>query len=382
MRNAKICGIAGVVCFLLFALTLTACGKKTYNLNEYYEYTVEGYDGYGEVSGSFDADGLYKNIKNDLKLSSEEKEELSEDISENIVPEWDKTENLSNGDTIELTWNAEKIQILNDYYKKINFTFDDIEDTISGLKEIPRADFFDGLTVSYDGIAPNGNAVVSGGKYPNLKFSIEPEHGLSNGDTIVVSIDNNKTDIDYLNEYSAVPETYSKSCTVEGLDSYLMSLDQLDSSTIDLINNSLNEDVSQKLANKKNGFKTYDREILGHILLTSTNDSVMSNSLYFVYKDTMDFSMKTLHGEETYHIIRYSFSQYKDVIVYSDGKVSIDINSYSQPEYTMGFGTGFTIDGINVAGYESYGKLYDDVVTANSSKYVSETDIDKALLNE
>jgi hypothetical protein len=259
MRNAKICGIAGVVCFLLFALTLTACGKKTYNLNEYYEYTVEGYDGYGEVSGSFDADGLYKNIKNDLKLSSEEKEELSEDISENIVPEWDKTENLSNGDTIELTWNAEKIQILNDYYKKINFTFDDIEDTISGLKEIPRADFFDGLTVSYDGIAPNGNAVVSGGKYPNLKFSIEPEHGLSNGDTIVVSIDNNKTDIDYLNEYSAVPETYSKSCTVEGLDSYLMSLDQLDSSTIDLINNSLNEDVSQKLANKKNGFKTYDR---------------------------------------------------------------------------------------------------------------------------
>ena len=65
----KIMGL-GVLLIVVFACA--GCGRKTFDLNDYMKYEVNGYEGYGEVSVSFDTDRLKDDVEKYVKEERED----------------------------------------------------------------------------------------------------------------------------------------------------------------------------------------------------------------------------------------------------------------------------------------------------------------------
>lgn len=99
------------------------------------------------------------------------------------------------------------------------------------MKEISKFDPFDGLEVTFSGIAPNGTANISGmstsGPASVLRYSADRMDGLSEGDVITIMISGyNGEDpaATCAENFGMVPSTLTKEYTVDGLDSYVSSL--------------------------------------------------------------------------------------------------------------------------------------------------------------
>lgn len=111
---------------------------KTINLNYYITFDTLEYDGYGEMSIKFD------------------KEKLLEDLSNYIRCELNKTSKLSNGDVITLEWKNNYEKFAEKY--KVTIKAEDMEIAVKELEEIEKVDIFEGINVTFSGIAPNGSA--------------------------------------------------------------------------------------------------------------------------------------------------------------------------------------------------------------------------------
>lgn len=131
---------------------------KTINLNYYITFDTLGYDGYGEMSIKFDKEKLLEDYASVLKINTVKKyakyKECSEDLSNYIRCEVNKTSKLSNGDVITIEWK-------NNYEKfaekcKVTIKAEDMEIEVKELEEIEKVDIFEGINATFSGIAPNG----------------------------------------------------------------------------------------------------------------------------------------------------------------------------------------------------------------------------------
>ena len=79
--------------FVMTAVLLVGCQKKTYALSDYIEYEVEGVDGEGTITAKFN----YKTFISDARIPDKYQEEIK-DFRIRISQE----DNLYNGDKVKL----------------------------------------------------------------------------------------------------------------------------------------------------------------------------------------------------------------------------------------------------------------------------------------
>ena len=222
---------------------------KEINLNKYVEVTFNGNNlaGYGSVS--FDKEQfLLDNIDN-ISFNKENEQVYKEiygnvdkspanEVLKYITVRLDKSNKLTNGDTVEIVWdiNDEKIST----YFVFNYEFSSQTFTVANLVDAETFDPFEKIKLSYSGIAPYGEARVTDYEYGQMgTYEITPNGNLKNGDTIKVSyLCEDKSAM--VQQFGTYPNCFEKEYIVEGLQSYVQSLEEVSSEQYEkLVENAL-----------------------------------------------------------------------------------------------------------------------------------------------
>lgn len=197
------------------------------DLQRYVTITAQGYDTLGKLDVSFDTDKLeadygkriadsFKKAMNDHKESTYGLSSLAADLYSGSETELfvdycatgsaDKTSGLRNGDVVTYSWNESEDEAETLFGVKVKYS--DITYTVSGLEKVNTFDAFDGVTVEFNGTAPQGTATVNslptaeaGG---SLHYTLDTTDGLRNGDTVTLTASSNREDFsDCIEKYGA-----------------------------------------------------------------------------------------------------------------------------------------------------------------------------------
>ena len=211
---------------VLSTMVLTGCGKQKINLNKYVSLAAEGYDGYGRAVVNVDYDLLNKDFAGKLEaaegmdniamLSGGSKVEF---LFDNYVDySLDKSSDLSNGDTVTLTFDCKDAEAL-DYFN-IELKRDDITLKVKDLPAVTEFDPFEYVSLTCEGIDTFGSATIDTASSPNNEtdyisfYSNDSMYNLTNGDKITIlaeAYDN------LASECGVVLSADSKEFTVSGL---------------------------------------------------------------------------------------------------------------------------------------------------------------------
>lgn len=377
-------------------LALTGCGKTTVNANDYLELDVSGYNTVGTASWSFDAEQFVMDNSDAFGISdTSEMEYLSVivNIEEYLNGELDKEDNLSNGDVVTFKWNETDVDKLEEKYN-ININAEDKIIDVSSLEEPKEIDLFEYVNVTFDGIAPNGNVNINvADNIPiNIKFSADKLDNLKNGDVVkIVAESSGNSDVkDYCFQNGYIPKDTEKEYTVEGLVSYVSSINQISDEMI-------NKMQSQALAGINSYGASWESdshgddvkkmgtpEFLGYYFLSGKEGFSTSpcNEIYLVYKvtNTMnalkrggDGSTK-VEGEETY----YTFYRYSDITLLEDGTCSADLSTGEMTNHSSdsdyGYNDWFAVF-YKFKGYPDLDSMFNECVTQKLEQYNYESTV-------
>ena len=240
MKNLK---IALIPAFLTLIITVfAACGSKTTEINaqELCKITVSGYNGYATASAEPDTEKINKFCDEKLLKSKDELKKYLNGVSVDVDCADSENGKLSNETelTITLDINDETAQKYGVKVLTNPFTY-----KVENLAEPTVIDVFDGLELSYKGIAPYLTSVdfvtdscTSPYKeitYVPVTASDEPANkffGLKNGDKITVKaiLDQEKA---AQNGY--LVEELSKEYEISGASEYVTALDGFDLTDIE-----------------------------------------------------------------------------------------------------------------------------------------------------
>ena len=146
MTRYKVILATGTV--MITMLALSGCGAKKISLNDYVTIEVNGYDSMGEATYSFDYESFYNDFSDKIKVAPKYKsdlenmgyypEEAATDafLSLCIDQELDDSSDLSNGDTVTLTWLCND-EMAEEYFN-CKLEYSDISYTVEGLKDSRR----------------------------------------------------------------------------------------------------------------------------------------------------------------------------------------------------------------------------------------------------
>lgn len=289
----KMTGIIVVVAVLVIVVGIfLATRPKVINLEDYLEYSVDGYDGYGTIYANVNHEKLARDIM-DIAQKKKKNTIIDEDHlfqGIKLYAEATPTEGLSNGDEVEIiyTYNADDLKNYGIKLKAKNKTI-----TVEGLEEVKKVDIFKDLKLEFTGRAPeartNGtiSVDVDGAVF---SCSISPCENLDIGDEVTVEC------ITTLPINGCVPKemktTIKVPDTVEHYANDPMKLTEEDRAY-------LNE-IAQKVLTNKNPYK----------------DKI--NNLDFYY------------GEDSYDYARLGRCSY------SEGTISNEVHYYVYDEYSNG----------------------------------------------
>ena len=200
---------------------LTACSKNVdVDLNNYVKFEYEGYTGKGTVDISIDYNKLLTEHEDTL---GEKKSMAALRLLRKLEISADKTSNLSNGETINLSWaDINKEELLND--AGLNVTYSDFTTTVSGLDELETIDLFKDIEIKTDGKDTNGYAWFYTSNLPSeywfVDYVLEKSENLSNGEKIKITVkDYDGGDLDKkLAELGKVAASKEYYYTVTGLE--------------------------------------------------------------------------------------------------------------------------------------------------------------------
>ena len=370
--------IVAAVVVILIAFVIVKGTKKTINLNDYLSVDYEGYNSHGVVSVYLDTDAMLNKYKN--KLKCEGTSNAVYELANGDIFSVSKTENLSNGDKIKVTWNMDK-----DFEKKFNykFKFTDIEYTVEGLGDIGRFDPFSGISVAFSGTAPDGYAEIidKNSNYSDyLEYYLDKKDGLSNGDVITLSVEcNNSSDTESFVQYlNMVPESVSKQFTVEGLNQYITSASEISDDALVNMQNQAVDVIKAYVANTNSEEeKFHSCEYIGGYVLFANSADIWgdTNEVILVYKVTNNIEIKS----ENYNgkLSFYYYVQYRDVLVSSGGKNIVELINYETPSDRVSYRVQYGVDNrdyknFDYKGYETMDDLADAAVNKKLAEYTYE----------
>lgn len=315
--------------------TFAGCGK-TVNLNKYVSVEVNGYDGYGEVEVVWNEDALKKDFK-DLEFTNGNMRMLFGSPAEYITDycvdyELSAEDDLKNGDKVTLKWDVDEAAVSEATKAKVKYS--DITVTVKGLDEVQTFDAFTSVELQYSGVAPNGrvsvvNIAPSDSDAAKLTYTVSPNSGLKNGDTVTVTV-NRADNAEYMISYfNGVPEKATKEYTVKGLDSYATCIADISEEFYNKMDKQARDEFMAHMADYYDDFNDLKNlELVGNYFLTPKNPDaygVAQNYIDFVYKVTAhDYSTG---GTFDY----YWYCGFQDVLVLADGTVTMDLTNNTIP---------------------------------------------------
>ncbi|RKM57370.1 hypothetical protein D6853_04985 [Butyrivibrio sp. X503] len=226
--------------FLLYACSPENNSKsgETINLNDYVKVSFSGFNQAGIADVYFDKESFMLDNIDNVSYKKESEQVYKElygktdksaayEVLRFIKVNVDNSYHLNNGDKVKLFWNIDEDKI--ESYFKIDYIFLEEEFQVADLKEAGTFDPFEGLQLSFSGVAPYGtvSAYNDSNDYGG-EYLITPNENLKNGDEIKVNY--NVTDISSLiSSYGVCPSKYDANYTVSGLQTYVSSVDELTS---------------------------------------------------------------------------------------------------------------------------------------------------------
>lgn len=374
---------------LMTMLVLAGCGKKI-NLNDYVSVEFDGYEGYGTAVVTFDSDKFEEDCST-IKLSNSYAE-LFGGSTADYYRDWcftyetDKKTGLVNGDKVTLTWNCEEELVSSNTDGTLVYT--DIEYTVSGLKEVSGFDPFDFITVSFEGTAPAGTAIITKDESQELAQYLDytaSNSALSNGDEVTVNISfvHGTDETTFADMFGMLPSETEKKYTVAGLDEYASSATQIPDGVMNEMLTKGEEAVREVCTTDWTGYFDIDIascEYLGNIFCVEESGQSSywnnMNELYLLYKVNTDIYIgdslfsserKFAQSQEIYLFVRYS-----NIIVSADGASDIDISSYWVCDNYRSINIDGAIFSLGQYGYDSIEELRESIEESNSGYIIED----------
>ena len=377
----------------------------TIDVSKYMTLSADGYNTVGKLNISFDTEKLekdygkqiatrfkkqMKNLKDDTYGLSSLTASLYDGYEADLFAETcatgsaDKTKNLSNGDVVTYTWDDNSDEAEEAFGVKVKYT--DITYTVSGLASVNTFDAFDGVDVEFSGISPDGRATVNSlptaAEAQGLYYTLDENSGLSNGDTVTLTVHSNRDDFsDCIDKYGAMPQATEKTFTVEGLNEYVTSADNLSDTALARLQSQAEDVLKAYIArNWTHGIGTMTgMDYLGNYLLTPKPDSTWTenNLITLVYKVNVHNNYKN-YKDEVYEAnnVYYWYITFKNVSVNSEGVISQGLSDYTTPDSRMEIDSGLKMYNFsdstfcwNYVGYKTLDGLYKAAVTRNIETY-------------
>ena len=307
MRKTIFCvAIAGV-------MLLGGCGKigtkepTTIDLNEYIDYEIEGYSTKATLSYTI----RYDDIIDDFELE----DVAAGRLEKKITGTWSKMTYLANGDEITFEWNVDADSIEEKY--NVEFEAKDLTVEVKDLDEMPEYDPFEYIEVSFSGMDGDGDAAIDQLDTNPLdgvcyRFD-DSSYWLSNGDEITVTAYCNSGDLaDYCEDNDYILTQSSMTYTVEGLDSYVASIDELTPEMLAELQTQAQDTITASFDLEDGESVTSVNYIGLYLFVTKDYDySWNHNMVYLIY----EVRIATPAGE----ILLYTYVGYDNIILLADG---------------------------------------------------------------
>lgn len=309
---------AGVAFICLLVVMAIAIGSSnTINLNKYLEVNESGYDGYGSVKYTIDWNSIEEKYGKKVKYTKSAKKEYGdwlalmepmELLETSISISFDNNRNLSNGDSVNYTWNIDEEELSK--YIKFKIKYKDGKKDIKELQEISKFNPFDNVEVTFSGISPSGNVNVAyyGDEFSSYDFSIDKSYNVSNGEEITVSL--NMGDVSYYAErYGKVPDTFEKNYTVDGLDEYVLTYNSISESFITQLVSEAEDSIYAYVASSYNKESKLDGlKYSGYVMLSvkDTSSWYQMNYLYIICSGMVSNSDGKFETTEVFFPVKFN----------------------------------------------------------------------------
>lgn len=398
-------GAVAAVCvgfFLLLTIIITIIvWPKKVNLNDYVTVEFSGYDTVGHGKVIFDKEAFLEKYEGKIKFSKKAQEygisstglygySPAEMFADFISVKLSQSSNLSNGQEVTLVWNCDDL----DFGEVFNYDikYKEKEYKVEGLEPVEMFDPFENLNVTFMGTSPQGmvnlEMIDYSDVYQYAYFNPSENSGLANGDVITVSFCTVGDPIEYCtSNYGICPSITEKEYTVEGLEEYIRSLNQI---TTDSENAMVTQSVdlfNAYVASNWNSGCTVESFIYqGSYLLTPKEGmGDFESKYYMVYKVNATWKYEysywkepvTMQPVEFYYVVEYDVP-----IIDKDGNCVVDISSYEVCNNKISYDVtkdwkygGQTTRTLATVGYWELSDIFTNLVQSRIDIYSYETTI-------
>ena len=377
--------VVALVLITVLVVILVATSKPKVNLNKYLNVEYTGYEGRGTATAYIDYDKLESDYAGKFKIKKRYAEDLADDygVSKNAVGRVylrdairiivEPGSNLSTGDEVNITWDVDEDL---KKYMRVKFKYKDVKEEANGFEVVQLFDPFDYLDVTFNGVAPDGNISMQN-NYSDVKaydvyFEASPMTGLKNGDIVTVTCKLNMSEDRFADQFGALPSTYTKEYTVEGLKSYITSASEIPTETIEKINAQARDAAVSKLKYHDNwdgddSVVTNVKYVGNYFLTPKDGSSINGNTLHMVYKVTYQITWK--RSGEVVNVDKYIVVTYKNIMELPGEGVFINVM-----DYNMSYENEYT-NGITTYGYKTLDQIFDKFIVNNMEQYNYEINI-------
>lgn len=382
MKSLKMIAVGMTAAAMCMALT--GCGEKSFNVTDTMEISFDGYNGYGvcvlenEYAWVSNVNEWYGDLIDDAQRAGNEAK-----LMDTVIYEITPSEGLSNGDSVTIKANigsaAEEFAF--------QLESEEITVTVEGLEEVEMIDPFEDVSVSFEGIAPNGKVNVQmNDSSGDVGYTVSQESGLSNGDVITVTLEPKEGMNAYAERYGRAFSTTEKTYTVEGLTSYAAALDSIPKDMMSKLQQQAEDSIQASAASWTEGNSIKEAKLLGHYFLTAKEGFSVKpqNELYLVYEITANVTGLKRGGDgetmETAEEKYYTYCCFTDLMLLSDGTCSVDLsagelcsNRIKSDYGYYDFWVGATFYKYN--GFEDLDSMFNHCITKKTESYQYESTV-------
>ncbi len=266
------------------------------------------------------------------------------------------------------------------------------EETVEEPEGAEYFDAFEDISVEFSGISPNAEAAltVGEGELDADAYSISPTSGLSIGDTVTVSI-NEEAAESLEQETGRYPEEMSRDYTVEGIAYCVSSLDEIPDEAMEEMKDYAEQVKTEKADSWSHSVhKMNSLDYVGCYFLYEDPDTEMedANILYLVYKlNVTKFGKNEDGSDENTTFDYYWYAGYTNAMILEDGSFFVDYEDFTEPE----FGSTSSFDVVTYdytqkdpddqkiktgyRGYQDLDTLYTDLIEPLLDDYTCESTV-------
>ena len=376
--NKQIKLLSVILLCALFIMTLSSCGgTSTVDLNDYLQIIASGYDGYGTASYKIDYDKLYSDNVSSFGINKKSTE-ADIDTAKRLIRSCiegtlDKSEKLSNGETVTFTWMETDLATLEAKYD-VKLKHSAHTQQISDLMALEAFDPFDGLEVIFEGFSEQGTVQIDKHDVADNTLNYAPSKGrnLSNGETITIEASGlRNADIwDYEGAKGKKPTSTTKDYTVSGLNTYIHTVEEIDTASLAEIDQQIQDTFMVHVAKNWIDANTLkDFHFVGNYVLISKDLSVRTNPnniVYFLYQ--YDATTPDLVEDFT----GFYYGKLSNVYLDTENNLVYSLEDIEYPTGNFRFGasgTIFTVGNYYYLGYKTYEDFVTKEITANIDRY-------------